>query len=591
MIGGFLGAGKTTLALALARRLSERGERVAVVTNDQGRSLVDTSRWRDEGARIHEITGGCFCCRYDELEGALLDAADAGATVTIAEAVGSCTDLIATVLAPLADRHADRFDLAPLAVVVDPWRVLEMEAGALHPDVAYLFRKQIEEADVVLVSRADLGPPDVSAVIRAIHPDAPFVAASGTTGEGLEEWIAAAPRRLATPLNVDYDRYAHAESLLGWCNARVRLVGEEEFGPGEVMRRFLEGVAHAPVAHVKLVSVDPLGGWAALVRQAGSPTLDTCGLPEWVRDARWIINARVALPPSELEACIRTALEAAAAPARVEWEELACFQPSRPVPRHRYARREGGSDEAACCAAFYDRRDVRALLGDSWHPGGAALTLEVADELGLAGGGRILDVACGNGTSLRAIVSGFPVHGFGVDVAAPSYRDDRLELRVGDAHALPFGAAAFDALLCECALSTFIDQPGVLAEMGRVLRPGGRLGVSDMVIEGEVPAGLSEWVHTGTCLSRAMSVSGYVRAIEDAGFRVIHRRAAPEALRELLGRVKRNLVGAALAAATGHLGSGVKIDVREARALLRQAEDAIAAGTVGYGVFIAEIEA
>ena len=58
MIGGFLGAGKTTLALALARRLRERGERVAVITNDQGRSLVDTSRWEDEGARIHEITGG-----------------------------------------------------------------------------------------------------------------------------------------------------------------------------------------------------------------------------------------------------------------------------------------------------------------------------------------------------------------------------------------------------------------------------------------------------------------------------------------------------------------------------------------------------
>ena len=67
----------------------------------------------------------------------------------IAEAVGSCTDLIATVLAPLADHHAARFDLAPLAVVVDPWRMLELEADALHPDVAYLFRKQIEEADVV----------------------------------------------------------------------------------------------------------------------------------------------------------------------------------------------------------------------------------------------------------------------------------------------------------------------------------------------------------------------------------------------------------------------------------------------------------
>ena len=113
----------------------------------------------------------------------------------------------------------------------------------------------------------------------------------------MEEWLAAAPKRLAPPLHVDYDRYAHAESLLGWCNARVRLVGVEEFGPGEVMHRFLEGVAHLSVAHVKLVSVDPLGGRAALVRRGSSPAVDTVVLPDLVRDTRWIVNARVDVPP------------------------------------------------------------------------------------------------------------------------------------------------------------------------------------------------------------------------------------------------------------------------------------------------------
>ena len=175
-----------------------------------------------------------------------------------------------------------------------------------------------------------------------------------------------------------------------------------------------------------------------------------------------------------------------------------------------------------------------------------------------------------------------------MDTAAPFYRDDRLELRPGDAHAVPWEDERFSAVLCECALSTFTDARAALAEMRRVLLPGGRLALTDMLLEGEPPPALEDWIHVGTCLSGAMTFRGYEAALEDAGFRVVHKRCEPEALRELLGRVKRNLVGVALAAATGNLGANVKIDVQEARGLLREAADAITAGTINYGVYIAE---
>jgi len=67
MIGGFLGAGKTTAVGKLAKRLSEKGLRVGLITNDQGRNLVDTTMLRSQGFATEEIPGGCFCCRFNSL--------------------------------------------------------------------------------------------------------------------------------------------------------------------------------------------------------------------------------------------------------------------------------------------------------------------------------------------------------------------------------------------------------------------------------------------------------------------------------------------------------------------------------------------
>ena len=241
MVGGFLGAGKTTLIRALARTLRSRGEHVVVVTNDQGRSLVDTSLCRRE-TDVREIGGGCFCCRFDDLEGALLAAREEGATVALAEAVGSCTDLVATVVSPLAARHPE-IEIDPLSVVVDPWRVLQVDGGGMPDEVAYLFEKQIQEADVVLVSRADLGPPDVTERLGGLAPTAAMVPVSGRTGYGLEAWMSARPERPAAPLQIDYGRYADAEALLGWANANLHVRSPEPFDPADWLSGFLTALA------------------------------------------------------------------------------------------------------------------------------------------------------------------------------------------------------------------------------------------------------------------------------------------------------------------------------------------------------------
>src|SRR6266704_1227232 len=114
MIGGFLGAGKTTSVARLARRLTDQGRRVGLITNDQGSGLVDTAMLRSRGFATEEIPGGCFCCRFHSLvEAAQHLTANSRPEVFIAEPVGSCTDLLATVTYPLRRLYGDDFTVAP----------------------------------------------------------------------------------------------------------------------------------------------------------------------------------------------------------------------------------------------------------------------------------------------------------------------------------------------------------------------------------------------------------------------------------------------------------------------------------------------
>src|SRR5262245_62871549 len=110
MIGGFLGAGKTTTMARLARLYSGRGQRVGIVTNDQAADLVDTNSLRGQGFPVEEVAGACFCCRFDDLVGQVRRLEQGQRpNVILAEPVGSCTDLVATVVQPLKDLYADRF--------------------------------------------------------------------------------------------------------------------------------------------------------------------------------------------------------------------------------------------------------------------------------------------------------------------------------------------------------------------------------------------------------------------------------------------------------------------------------------------------
>src|SRR5438105_5679958 len=158
MIGGFLGAGKTTTVARLARHYMNRGQRVGLVTNDQAQDLVDTNSLRAQGFPVEEVAGACFCCRFDDLVGKVGQLqTDERPDVILAEPVGSCTDLVATVVQPLRDLYGERFEVTPYPVLFKPshgLRILRNQSG-FSPKAAYIFRKQLEEADAIVINRVD----------------------------------------------------------------------------------------------------------------------------------------------------------------------------------------------------------------------------------------------------------------------------------------------------------------------------------------------------------------------------------------------------------------------------------------------------
>jgi G3E family GTPase len=354
LVGGFLGAGKTTLLWEAAQRLAGRGLKVGLITNDQAPELVDTAFLARGNVNIAEVSGSCFCCNFQGLLDAMAKVREeAAADVLIAEPVGSCTDLSATIVQPLRDRLAGTLVVAPLSVLADPGRLSDILNGGtagLHPSAAYIFRKQLEEADIVVISKTDLLPgSDLEALklrVAQAYPGATVVTASVKTGEGLETWLdevtirSDAGQRLA---EVDYDVYAEGEAVLGWLNATFTLHGE----PTEwnaFAERLLRGLSRrfdslgAAVGHVKLM-LEAGDDFLVGNLTGRSATLTIRGSAGAGPEARLTLNARVQMPPETLEAIAREVLAAAADQGRITATPVAwrCLSPGRPKPTHRYA--------------------------------------------------------------------------------------------------------------------------------------------------------------------------------------------------------------------------------------------------------------
>jgi Ni2+-binding GTPase involved in maturation of urease and hydrogenase len=357
MVGGFLGAGKTTTLARLARQYQARGHRVGLVTNDQAHDLVDTNNLRSQGFAVQEVPGACFCCRFDDLVNRVgsLEQSERP-DVILAEPVGSCTDLVATVVQPLKDLYAGRFTVAPYAVLFKPshgLKILSGSASGFSPKAAYIFTKQLEEADAIVVNRIDeIASTDLEKLMKLVtekFPGTPILKVSALSGVGFEPLVELLDqdggfgRKI---LDIDYDTYAEGEAELGWLNASVRLESPTGFSLDVLLMAVVNGLhtvlnrLGGEVAHLKVIGQEDGGAFGvANVVSSDSPAKLSLASGCKAKDADLIVNARVAIDPEVLDVEVKRIVTAECTKLGVTptFRQSQSLRPGRPVPTHRYA--------------------------------------------------------------------------------------------------------------------------------------------------------------------------------------------------------------------------------------------------------------
>lgn len=378
LLGGFLGAGKTTLIAALVKHFQGLGLRCAVVSNDQAGGLVDSTSARLSGAdHVDEVSGACFCCKLEELVGIVARlTTQERPDVILAEPVGSCTDIMATVVVPLEKVYQAQVRMAPYVVLIDSRRALAAyggKAGArarkkdFSRDVGYIFQKQVEEAQVIFVNKAELISETereaVQAGLTASWPQKQVIFGSAREQGGIQELLSscAAPMAAESFMEVDYPLYAQGEALMGWYNAEVQLISPDgartSVRNDEEDQRDKRTEVRAPwnqwlvslaqdiaaalldaeleVAHFKM-SLEGEPGDAAIVNQVWSQEAPSLSrqMIQHSTHATLLINLRAEAEATKLRDIVRHHVSIALAVSQIsnEWSSEQFFQPGEPKP-------------------------------------------------------------------------------------------------------------------------------------------------------------------------------------------------------------------------------------------------------------------
>lgn len=354
LVGGFLGSGKTTAIISAAQKLIYQGKRVGIVTNDQGKFLVDTAFAKSVRIPTVEVTGGCFCCNYNNLETVLKQLEeDVQPDVIFAESVGSCADIVATVVKPLQTFYQKNLHVHSVSIFTDI-RLLQRRLQNLpmpfHEDVIYIFDKQIEEAGLLVINKIDLlDAPDIlntCNLAKEKYPHMPIIAQSSLSTQSQHHWfehIISHNTYVPTQsLIIDYDKYSEGETELAWLDEKIDI----EVSPGEgrqaiicLLDNLLENIEQKgfPIGHLKI--------WVQTKEDAFKLSLTTPHQDDWQSQIPYftsptftlLLNLRAQGPKLHLKELICESIEILCwnMGATCLERESDAFHPAPPTPVHR----------------------------------------------------------------------------------------------------------------------------------------------------------------------------------------------------------------------------------------------------------------
>lgn len=352
-VSGFLGAGKTTAIAELADYYLSNHLRIAIVTNDQGSDLVDTAFFNSKGYYTKEIFGGCFCCSFDKFETLLLTIKEEiQPDIILAESVGSCTDLYATVILPLKSKYPASFSVSPLITLADPLRIQTILGNTrrLFPhEINYLFKKQLEESQILVMTKSDLYSQEQFSDIRNLIPfkeNRSLFEISSKSKKGinaLADFLLTSDFYEQEIMELNYDDYATAEKYLGWFNMKLLLTSPTHLDINDFCYDYLSNALNTTksdneeIAHLKLFARSK-NDFLKLSLSGNESGFDfNHKMSAMHTSFELIVNARINCHPDIIHSKLTQILTDLVAEHELTYDivDLQYFQPGKPDPNAR----------------------------------------------------------------------------------------------------------------------------------------------------------------------------------------------------------------------------------------------------------------
>lgn len=353
LIGGFLGSGKTTAIANACYQLREDEKQFAVITNDQGDQLVDTSYFKSLSISTAEVFNGCFCCNYNELERQISKLTDfITPQFVFAESVGSCTDLVATIAKPFAVLRPEyKLVISVFADAALLLSIIKGNASFINEQVQYIYKKQLEEADILILNKRDLLEEDDRNELKAFTAEnfkgKTIIFQDSNNKNDIINWLKQLQdfpaRTIRASLNIDYDNYGAGEAALAWLDKKISL---HTINPVAVdaARILTDNIYNKiktngyAVGHLKFF-VNDHSGWFKKISYTGSDHGHYFNTEKrQCKHLDILINARVETTPAALAELVSNAIHETIMETgcRIVTEKEHAFTPGYPKPTHRF---------------------------------------------------------------------------------------------------------------------------------------------------------------------------------------------------------------------------------------------------------------